>query len=349
MARNGQKKTPRRGLHWSRASDERLLEMRFCDLGLQIEGTWLEERIDDAYEELEERGLRRFRPHFWLSTEWFTPDGVPGVAIPFYLAHPRLMELERRKMLDVEGGTQRTCMRILRHELGHAIDNAYRLYRKARWRELFGKASQPYPESYQPRPNSRRFVLHIDYWYAQSHPSEDFAETFAVWLTPNAQWRRRYDGWPALRKLEYVDELMREIADQPPPVRSRARLEPIQSLKATLGEHYLEKRMRYGNEYPDFYDRDLRRLFTASPTDRRKPSAAQFLRKVRPEIRRLVSKWTGVYPYTIDQVIGDMIDRSRELRLRAEFPLGRLEQEAIVLLAVQTMNYVHAGYHRLAL
>lgn len=334
---------------WSRLSDERLLDLRFCDLDLKIEGTWLEKRIDDCYAELDARGLRRFRPHFWLSTEWFTPDGVPGVAIPFYLAHPRLFRLERKKMLDVEGGTHRTCMRILRHELGHAIDNAYRLHRKKQWRELFGSAAQPYPESYQPRPNSRRYVLHIDYWYAQSHPSEDFAETFAVWMTPNAQWRKRYDGWPALRKLEYVDALMQEIAPIAPPVKSTRRVEPVQTLRTTLRAHYLDKRMRYGNEYPDFYDRDLRRLFTASPRDRRKPSAAQFLRKVRPEIRRLVSKWTGVYPYTIDQVIGDMIDRARELRLRAEFPLGRLEQEAIVLLAVQTMNYVHAGYHRLAL
>ena len=29
--------------------------------------------------------------------------------------------------------------------------------------------------------------MHLDPWYAQSHPDEDFAETFAVWLTPEVQ------------------------------------------------------------------------------------------------------------------------------------------------------------------
>ncbi|UCG34439.1 MAG: putative zinc-binding metallopeptidase, partial [Phycisphaerales bacterium] len=290
---------------WARLSDEELLDMSLRDLGLTIRGTVLMQRIREIYAELSQRDIR-FRPHFWLSSEWFVADGVPGAAIPFYLAHPRLMELEDRQMLEVEGGTHEWCMRLLRHEVGHAIDNAYRLYRKRKWRQAFGKPSQPYPDYYQPRPYSRRFVLHLDQWYAQSHPTEDFAETFAVWLTPGSAWRKRYAGWPALKKLECVDALMQDIAGNKPLVVSRERVEPLSRLSTTLREHYAEKRARYGVEYPNFYDKDLRRLFVEDRGQGAGETAARFLRRVRPEIRKRVARWTGEYQYTIDQVLLDM-------------------------------------------
>ena len=199
---------------WASWSDERLLQLRVKDLGLSIEGTWLEPRIDALYETLERRGFR-LRPHIWLSEEWFSPQGVPGFAIPFYLAHPRLIRLERSQMLDVEGGTRDEFTRIMRHETGHAIQHGYQLQRRREWQRLFGKSSQRYPEYYRPNPASKRYVQHLRLWYAQSHPDEDFAETFAVWLRPRGEWRKRYAGWPALKKLEYVDELMSEIAGKP--------------------------------------------------------------------------------------------------------------------------------------
>ena len=145
------------------------------------------------------RGIR-FRPHCWLAQEWFSPDGIPGIAIPFYLAHRRLMSIERRFMREVEGGNRNWLMRILRHEAGHAIDSAYRLRRRSRWRAVFGPASLPYPDTYRPRPGSRRFVQHLGAWYAQAHPTEDFAETFAVWLKPHSPWRREYRGLAGVRK-----------------------------------------------------------------------------------------------------------------------------------------------------
>ena len=185
---------------WTRLSDEQLLAMRFCDLKLRIERTPLAKRVRRLYRELDKRQIG-FRPHVWLSEEWFSPDGVPGIAVPFYLAHPRLERLERRMMRNVEGGSAESAMRILRHEAGHAIDTAYRLRRRRRWREVFGPASLPYPDTYKARPGSRRYVQHLGEWYAQSHPCEDFAETFAVWLKPNSAWRRTYAHWPAYHKL----------------------------------------------------------------------------------------------------------------------------------------------------
>src|SRR5947199_10707421 len=198
-------------LPWVDWPDEKLLEVRMCDLGVTIEGTDLEPRIAQLHAELRACHLK-FRPHFWLSDEWFTPDGVPGVAIPFYLAHPRLAKLELAQMLEVEGGETQACLKILRHEAGHAIDNAYQLRRLPTRRRLFGRPSTPYPEYYTPKPYSKSFVQHLDHWYAQSHPDEDFAETFAVWLDPVSGWALRYSGWPAQRKLEYMDRLMRELS-----------------------------------------------------------------------------------------------------------------------------------------
>ena len=195
---------------WAKWGDDKLLDLRMSELDLSIEGSVLQKRIADLEAELAARGIV-FRPHFWLSDEWFTPDGVPGIAIPFYLAHPRLARLEQQQMLEVEGGTPSWCMRILRHELGHAIDNAYLLRRRRRRQALFGSSSIDYPEFYTPKPYSRSFVLHIDNWYAQSHPDEDFAETFAVWLNPRSDWRRRYHDWLAIN-LSYGDQRRVEIA-----------------------------------------------------------------------------------------------------------------------------------------
>jgi hypothetical protein len=333
---------------WAHLSDRELLDWRMCDLGVRIEGSILESRVARINEELARRGLR-FRPAFWLSEEWFSPDGVGGVAMPFYLAHPRLTKLEHRQMLAVEGGTRQWCLRIMRHEVGHAIDNAYRLHRRRRWRELFGSATQPYPEFYSPKPYSKRYVLHLDSWYAQSHPSEDFAETFAVWLRPRSRWRRQYAEWPALEKLHYVDELMNEIAPRAPLVRSRLRVDSLDQLKKTLREHYEEKRARYSTEHAAVYDRDLRRLFSDSRDNAAGPAASAVLRRMRHDLRELVAHWTGAHQYTIDQVLQEMISRCRELKLRMHRSEGTTKRDALVVLTVHTMNYLHAGHHRLAL
>ena len=333
---------------WADWPDERLLVLRICDLGVAIEHSRLAERIAQLYQELEGKGIT-FRPHFWLSDEWFTPDGVAGVAIPFYLAHPRLSRLEQAQMLEVEGGTPEWCMKILRHEAGHAIDHAFRLYRRRTRQRLFGRLSTPYPEQYTPKPYSKSFVLHLDYWYAQSHPAEDFAETFAVWLTPSAMWPQRYAGWPALRTLEYMDALMKSLAGKAPERVSRRRVDPVERIRRTLARHYARKRQHHGLEHPDFYERDLRRLFTDAKNAPGTITAARFISRIRRDVRRRVADWTGLYQYTVDKVIEDMIKRCHDLGLRLVRPEEEAKHEFTVLLTVQTMNYLHSGRHRVAL
>lgn len=331
---------------WSRLTTQELLKLRIKDLGLTIEGTWLVDALDELDEELAARNIR-FRPNVWLSDEWFSPNGVPGFAIPFYLTHPRLMRLERTQMLAVEGGTMPECLRILRHETAHAIQHGYLLQRRKKYQQTFGRSSTRYPEYYRPNPASRRFVQHLPLWYAQSHPDEDFAETFAVWLRPRSDWRRRYTGWPALRKLEYVDELMAEIGPMGQLVRSKARVEPVNRITRTLGEHYRERRARYRPEFPNIYDRDLRRLFAdTTPATRRYPPAATFLRRHQAAIRGMVARWTGEYQVTLDTVLSDMIGRCRELRLRAVGRERDLVTDFAVLLTVKTMHFLYSARQR---
>ncbi len=329
-------------------SDKQLLELRLCDLPLKIKGTPLESRIAQLRQELEARGLR-FKPHVWLSEEWFTPDKSPGFAIPFYLAHPRLMRLERAQMLQVEGGSEKECLRILRHEAGHAIDNAFLLHERRRYRELFGRYGQPYPDWYLPEPNSREYVLHLPAWYAQAHPAEDFAETFAVWLAQGGRWKRRYEGWRALRKLEYVDEVMRGLIGKAPVNKSRALVDELHKIKITLREHYQKKRQYYDFMWPPDYDRDLLRIFSTDTQDGNGPSAVSFLRGHRRELCREVAEGTGVHIYAINQMFGEMINRCRKLQLRVDLTPEHARQKVLVMLTVQTMSGIHSGYHRIAL
>jgi hypothetical protein len=313
-------------------------------LKLSLTGTDLEKRLARLHEELARHGLR-FRPHVWLSTEWFSPDGIPGFAIPFYLAHPRLMELERRQMHEVEGGTARQCMQLMRHETAHALDNAYDLHRRRDWREVFGRFNSDYDMHYQPRPYSKRFVRHLELWYAQSHPAEDFAETFAVWLDPSSRWRSRYRDWPALQKLNYLDVLMDTIEGKKPAKNRKDRIEPLSESKKTLGDYYEQKRSRYRLAQRQSYDRDLRRLFNEPSGSKRERSAAAFLRKARPEIRKLVSRWTGEYQYAVDRVLSEIISRVEELGLVVSSRAPHVKRDATLLLATQTLKYLNRGHH----
>jgi hypothetical protein len=191
--------------------------------------------------------------------------------------------------------------------------------------------------------------LHLGAWYAQAHPAEDFAETFAVWLRHVFVWQRRYKGWPALRKLEYVDLLMSEIACQPPENKARAEVEPLSELKFTLREHYRRKREHYIFKWPVDFDRDLYRIFSDSWQDLTRPTAFSFLRRLRRELRHEVALVTGVHHYTVDQVLKLIIDRSKELKLRVGINESNAKERMLILLTAHTMNVVHSGYHRIAL
>jgi len=325
---------------WASLPDREILKLRIKDLKLSLKGTWLEDCVADLHEELARRDIR-VRPHAWLSDEWFSSAETPGIAIPFYLAHPRLIRLERKKILDVEGGTRNECMRILRHETGHVLQHSYNLQRRRRWQKLFGRSSTPYPEFYRPNPASRNHVQHLRLWYGQSHPDEDFAETFAVWMGPRANWRKRYEGWPALEKLEYVDELMAEIGMEKPGLTGHSTVEPASRNSTTLSSYYAAKQKRYITDPPTVYDRDLRRIFSDDARHRRSPLATNFLRRHGARIRGTVAKWTGQYQLNIGAVLDDMMVRCRDLNLRAAGPEQQLVIDFTVLLTSKIVQSLY--------
>lgn len=329
----------RKAASWETLPQEELLDLRLCDLPLRVETSPLGELVDKVHEELRARDIR-ILPHVWLSGEWFTPEGATGIAVPFYLAHPRLLRLERSLMGEVEGGTREWNLKLLRHETGHVVDHAFHLHRRRRWQRLFGLSSRRYPRFYRPNPQSRRYVQHLAYWYAQSHPDEDFAETFAVWLPPRSNWRTRYRGWPALRKLLYVDELMDDIAGRPPRRRTRRAVEPLSSLRLTLRTYYERKLRDHEKEYPDHYDQDLRQLFGDRPGRNRRKAAA-LLRELSPSIRKAVAPWIGEDLYLLDHVLRDLTGRCRELGLYAPRSGPRFREKLMAMVAKHVVTSLY--------
>ena len=326
---------------WVALSDEELLKSRICDLGVRIEGSELEPRVAQLYEELAGRGLA-LRPEIYLGDEWFSPEGLAAVAVPFYLAHPRLKSLELHQMMEVEGGTPEWCMKLLRHETGHALDHSYRFSEQRKWRQIFGSPEAEYaPEHYRPRPYSRSFVRHLDNWYAQAHPDEDFAETFAVWLaTPAAEWRARYRRWKALEKLEYIDELMIEAKKAPSPQPSRhRRISEAHKLRKTLERHYAARRKLYAEDFPDFYDGDLRVIFDGSEGE----TAARFMRRHRAQIIAAVDRWTSGHKYTISMLVRKLILRAQRLGLHCPRDPSRTAIEISAYLSALVTNHLHTG------
>src|SRR5712672_1504963 len=299
---------------WASLSDTELLERRISTLGLRLEGTALEPLIRQLYDELSAKGLV-FHPPCHIGDEWFVPVGVPAIFVPFFLVHDRLRALERTMMLEVEGGTPEWFMKLMRHEAGHAYMYAYRLTRKKKWQELFGQTSrEETPDSYRPRPFSRSYVMHLEDWYAQSHPDEDFAETLAVWLTPGLDWGRRYARWRALQKLEYVDELMGSLVGKPPVHMPEYRVADYDCLNIKLKTYYTRKRKLYEVSYPDFYDNDLKQLFAAgSEADRLKASA--WLRQRRRHLMNSVCLWTNEKKFRVQKLLNRLIERCDQLDL----------------------------------
>ncbi len=308
------------GFHpvWADWSDERLLEMRMKDLGLRIPGTLVEKIIAALEKELDSRGIA-FRPHCYLGDEWFSPDEVPAISIPFYLAHPRLMKLENTMMLEIEGGEgpspQKDAMRFLRHECGHALVHSHLLHRRRDWVRTFGSPKMEFKDYYRYQPYSRNYVRHLENWYAQSHPEEDFCETFAVWMDPEINWKARYRGWPVLRKLEYVDTLVKKLAGMEPKVTEIETPANVRTSKKRLTTHYAQRLKLYAEDDPALFDLDLRTLFVPREKVATSKKASRFLRKEGKKLLKVVSRWTRERRFIIQNLVRRLAVRCDELEL----------------------------------
>jgi hypothetical protein len=328
---------------WAGLSDEALLEKRISRLGLKIEGSPVEPLVKQLHDELSAKGLA-FLPPCHVGDEWFVPVGIPAIFIPFFLVHERLRRLEKKMILEVEGDTPEWFMKLIRHEAAHAYAYAYQLYRKKKWQQTFGLSSrEETPSFYRPRPYSRSFVTHLDDWYAQSHPDEDFAETFAVWLTPGLDWRARYQGWKALAKLEYVDELMRSLVGRPPVQQPAYRVADLDCLNLKLKTYYAKKRAQFADTYPDFYDNDLRQLFPAPAEGAAAVKASRFLRAHRKALMNSLCHWTNQRKYTVNRLLARLIERCDQLGLQARPADPRLMSELTAYTTTLVMNHLFTG------
>ena len=327
-------------------SEEDLLNFRIKDLPLTIEGTWLSDCVKELYQELELKGIK-FKPACYLADEWFSPDQDPQIGIPFYLAHPALIKLEKKMMLEAEGETKLWCMQLLRHETGHAINYAYKLYQSQDWKKIFGQFSKVYADTYRFKPYSKSFVRHLEKYYAQCHPDEDFAETFAVWLTPGVDWRNQYKGWKAVEKLQYIEEIILEIKNKLPLVKSGEKYRKASSLDITLKNYYKKKKRSLAEEFPDFHDTNLIKIFFNKHKDDAKlPYAYVIIRRYKNNISDNVSVWTGEKKVIIDTLLETLINRCKHLGLVN--PMS--EQQAVLKISVYVtaliMNYVNTGSFR---
>ena len=335
-------RTPLRAFEKAPPDVQELLTKPIKELGLKLEGSPIERLVQRLYHELERKGLRRFRPQVYLSDEWGCPSGEPVIGVPFYLADPKLARLEK-EMNDLEDADE--IMMYLRHEAGHAFNYAYRLYRTPEWRDLFGPFRRAYRDDYHPVPFSRRFVRHIAGWYAQKHPDEDFAETFAVWLTPRSQWRKRYKGWGALAKLRYVDRMARRFRDTEP-LRKRGQTDVTVEEMETTVEQFYEQALAAQTQSIDLpLGSDLVDIFKVSKRKKQGVRAAvELLRENRKTLVDKVTYWTGVQRPLVKKLVESIESRVGELDLRTTVKeQAENLAEVSVYATALAMNYLTRG------
>ncbi len=321
-----------------------LLPVRIRDLGLSLEQSPVAELVRRLYAELETRGLHHFRPLCYLSDEWGSPSGEPVIGIPFYLGDPRVAHLEDA-VNDVED--EREIMKYLRHEAGHAFNHAYELWQTPEWRSLFGSSRKAYRDDYPFVPFSRDYVRYIPGWYAQKHPDEDFAETFAVWLDPQSHWQSRYSGWGAIRKLQYVDRIARELAEVPPPKASGQTDITTDEMEQTVEEFMREWHVDETPMVSDLaLDADLLDIFPRRD-EGESLSAAELLQQHRRDIVDKVNTWTGVRRTLVRALVVAIEKRLSELELVAVRERSRQQMiELTVYITTLAMTFL-TGRRRL--
>lgn len=325
-------------------SDSDILKLRFKNIGLSISETEIQDYVNQLYSELEAKGLV-FRPQIFFGDEWFSPEGMNAIAVPFYLANTRLKNLEKSQMLEVEGGDPEWFMKLLRHEAGHCFDHCYKFSKRKKWSQVFGSPDKDYaPETYRPQPFSKGYVKHLERWYAQAHPDEDFAETFAVWLSPNIDWKKEYSKWPgALKKLNYMETLAKESVKLRNTSEKGRVPSNVANLTSTLEKYYQKRRRENADEYPDFYDADLKKIFNGDTAIKTELSARRFMKRYKKNIVATVAWATHERKFTIDALVKRLTERCAQLELRLGKSENQTTMEVASFLTSLVKNYLFTG------
>jgi hypothetical protein len=317
------------------------------DLKLKIAGTPLESVIEEFQRELEHAGIKRLKPRFYLSTEWGVPFPSTSIGIPFYLAHADLLSAHAELIGHIEGTSHSDILRYFRHEMGHVVNYAYKLYETEDWVKHFGSFTQPYLEDYRPAPFSPRYVQHLPGWYAQMHPDEDWSETFAVWLTPGRDWKSEYAQWPqALEKLKYVDAKMSQLRDQDPVLTQGEADDDVAELTSTVEQFYASMTSPV-ERIPPGLDGSLRLMFEdlGDPRDsKERLPASQLIRSLERQLMADIYRWTGHFPERTRILMRHLAERADALQ--QVYPAEKRLEAAVgltTLVASLASNYVHRG------
>jgi hypothetical protein len=262
------------------------------------------------------------------------------LGIPFYLADQKLRRLE--KAVDALE-SERQIMMYMRHEAGHVFNYAYRLYTTPEWRRLFGPFFRSYRDDYRPVPFSKKFVRHIEGWYAQKHPDEDFAETFAVWLTPRSAWRRQYKGWPAMQKLRYVERVARAVADIEPIVKTGEVDITPDDIDETVEQFYEQAAQERQARIEIALDAHLGQVFLGRRRKEAKP-AADIIRRHAGELVEKITYWTGVPRPIVKGLVDSVVRTCERMKLWGEVgEEARYLVEVTALLTTLGMNFLTRG------
>jgi len=330
---------------------QKLLSTRVCDLQLESQDV-LAECLAQVGAELRAKGMT-FVPQYYLGDDDFwTTDRAISVNIPWYLANSILWQMVNDHLFEY---TRDEVLMYLRHETGHAVNYAFELWKRKDWTQTFGDFRRSYRDVYNANPWSHDYVRHLHragmYHYAQKHPDEDFAESFAVWLDPSSRWRRRYRDWQvAVTKLEYVDRIVDlEGACRGTPTNQRTGSQaPYGEIKETVAEYF---DINHALD-PDLaeYRKDLLDIFPRrSSRARGSQGALSAARFIQQHQRLMISKLGGWIGDSDRRVIGKFLRQLQALCTYEHLvvPENRRNEKLVDLTIVATWHVVD-GIHRLS-
>lgn len=346
------RRTPRSGVGEAVVREvglQKVLSTRICDLNLEPQGV-LAECMDQVARELRAKGVS-FSPNYYLGDDDFwTSDRAISVNIPWYLSNSVLWRLVNDHLFEY---SREEVLMYLRHETGHALNYAYELWRRKDWTQTFGDFRRPYREVYSTNAWSRDYVRYLHragmYHYAQKHPDEDWAESFAVWLDPGTRWRRRYRDWQvAIAKLEYVDRILEVegvCRGAPPNTRIGLRV-PYTDIKETVAE-YFNIDHQLDTDLAE-YRKDLMEIFPRRPPGTRGSalSAARFIQQNQRLVVDKLARWIG---NSDRRVIRRFLRQLQALCTYEHLvvPENRRDEKLVDLTVVATWHVVD-GIHRLS-
>lgn len=317
---------------------------------LQIKNSPLERLIKEILQEIRRKNLL-MTPEFYLSDEFGCVQNTATIGIPFYLAHPDLQELDR--LVGSQKGqilTEGHIKSILRHECGHAFFYTYEVYKKNKALKIFGDFDSRSISLQNIVPDSDDYVDYLarcgtaSAGYSQTHPEEDFADTFGACVDPN--FKKTSVQGMAVKKLDYAKDLMQKYAGKNISGLAHEFHKPASEIKETLESFF---RRRFGpfdikyfrREATGYADLHLKRVFSShAPLDRNHISAARFLEKNKKWFIERSRSWTKK-PALTEQLVLKSIERAKVLRMtlaKANFQKARKIFSANLALMVTLMQ-----------